>query len=111
MKIITAMIQPFMLNKVTSALKATEDFPGMTVTDARGFGRRRSLHEQRSLNIDEFKDKTRIEIVTSDENAQLLVETLVRAAHTGNSGDGKVFVSMVESAIRIQTGEKDEAAL
>ena len=111
MKIITAMIQPFMLNKVTSALESLEGFPGMTVTDARGFGRRRSLHEQHSLHLDEFKGKTRIEIVTQDEQAQQIVETLVRAARTGNSGDGKVFVWPVESAVRIQTGEKDEAAL
>ncbi|SRR6266542_2762887 len=111
MKIITAMIQPFMLNKVTSALKAIEGFPGMTVTEARGFGRRRSLHEQRAPHIEEFKDKTRIEIVTPDEKAQQIVETLVRAAHTGNSGDGKVFVWPVGTAIRIQTGETGDEAL
>lgn len=111
MKIITAMIQPFMLNKVTSALEALEGFPGMTVTDGRGFGHRRSLHEQHSLYINELKAKTRIEIVAPDEQVQRIVETLVRAAHTGNSGDGKVFVWPVASAVRIQTGEKDEAAL
>ena len=111
MKIITAMIQPFMLNKVTSALKALADFPGLTVTEARGFGRRRSLQEQHSLHIDEFKGKTRLEIVTPDEQAQQIIETLVRAAHTGKSGDGKVFLWSVESAVRIQTSEQDEAAL
>lgn len=111
MKIITAMIQPFMLSKVSSALEALEGFPGMTVTDARGFGRRRSRQEQRALHIDEFKAKTRIEIVTPDEKAEQIVETLVRTAHTGNSGDGKVFVWPVEHAVRIQTGEINEAAL
>jgi nitrogen regulatory protein P-II 1 len=111
MKIITAMIQPFMLNKVTSALEAIADFPGMTVTEARGFGRRRSLQEKRALQIDLFNEKTRLEIVTPDDQAEQIVETLVRAAHTGNSGDGKVFVWSVEDAIRIQTGETDEAAL
>jgi nitrogen regulatory protein PII len=111
MKIITAMIQPFMLNKVTSALEAIEGFPGMTVTEARGFGRRRNQIERRALQIDEFKEKIRLEIVTPDEKAQQIVETLVRAAHTGNSGDGKVFVWPVENAVRIQTSETDEAAL
>lgn len=111
MKIITAMIQPFMLNKVTSALRGLADFSGMTVTEARGFGRRRSLQEQYALHIDEVKNKTRLEIVTPDEQAQQIVETLVRAAHTGNSGDGKVFVWPVETAIRIQTGEQNQAAL
>ncbi len=67
MKIITAMIQPFMLNKVTSALKTLADFPGMTVTEARGFGRRRSVQEQHSLQLDEFKNKARLEIVAPDE--------------------------------------------
>lgn len=111
MKIITAMIQPFMLGKVTSALKAIADFPGMTVTEARGFGHRRSVREQHSPQIEEFKEKTRLEIVTPDEQVEQIVEVLVRAAHTGNSGDGKVFVWSVENAIRIQTGERDEAAL
>jgi nitrogen regulatory protein P-II 1 len=100
-----------MLNKVTSALEALESFPGMTVTEARGFGRRRNRIEKRALQIDEFREKLRIEIVTPDEQAQQIVETLVRAAHTSKSGDGKVFVWPVEAAIRIQTGEKDEAAL
>lgn len=111
MKIITAMIQPFMLNKVTSALEAIEGFLGMTVTQSRGFGRRRNRIEKQALQIDEFREKTRLEIVTPDEQAEQIVETLVRAAHTGNSGDGKVFVWPVESAIRIQTGERDDAAL
>ena len=111
MKIITAMIQPFMLNKVTSALEAIDGFPGMTVTESRGFGRRRNLLEKRALQIDEFREKLRLDIVTPDKMARQIVEALVRAAHTGNSGDGKVFVWPVEHAIRIQTGEKDEAAL
>jgi nitrogen regulatory protein P-II 1 len=92
MRIITAMVQPFMLNRVTIALEALENFPGMTATDARNFGRRRSLHEQPSLHVNELKAKTRIEIVAPDEQSQLIIETLMRAAHTGNSGDGKVFV-------------------
>lgn len=111
MRIITAMIQPFMLNKVTSALEAIEGFPGMTVTQVRGFGRRRNRQEQGSLQIDEFKEKLRLEIVTPSDKVEEIVETLVRAAHTGNSGDGKVFVWPVEDAVRIQTGETDEDAL
>lgn len=111
MRIITAMIQPFMLSKVTSALEAIEGFPGMTVTEARGFGRRRSQQEKRALPVDEFKEKLRLEIVTPSDKVQQIVETLVRAAHTGKDGDGKVFIWSVEHAVRIQTGEQDEAAL
>lgn len=116
MKIITAMVQPFMLSKVTSALEEIEGFPGMTVTDARGFGREKSSHAQGAPHrvIEDFVEyvkKARIEIVAPDVMADLIVETIVRTAHTGNPGDGKVFVWPVELAVRIQTGERDEAAI
>lgn len=116
MKIITAMVQPFMLSKVTSALEDVEGFPGMTVTDVRGFGREKGIHAHGGAHrvIEDFVEyvkKARIEIVARDEMTDLIVETLVRAAHTGNPGDGKVFVWSVEQAVRIQTGDKDDAAL
>ena len=108
MKVITAMIQPFMLNKVTSEHEAIEDFPGMIVSDVRGLGRRMSLRERRALRIDEIKGKVFIEIVTPDAKPQQIVDTLVRAARTGESGGGKSFVLLVESAVSAQTGEIDE---
>lgn len=108
MKVITAMIQPFILNKVTSELEAIEDFPGMTVSDVRDLVRGGSRRERRALRIEEIKDKVFIEIVTPDEKAQQIVETLVRAARTGESGDGKAFAWPVESAVSAQTGEIDE---
>ena len=116
MKIITAMVQPFMLSKVTNALEQLEGFPGITITDARGFGREKSAHAHGSPHAvrEEFVEyikKTRIEIVSPDEMADTIVETIVTAAHTGNNGDGKVFVWPVECAIRIQTGERDDKAL
>jgi nitrogen regulatory protein PII len=116
MKIITAMVQPFMLSKVTGALEEIEGFPGMTVTDVRGFGREKGSHAKGAPHriIDDFVEyvkKARIEIVARDEMADLIVDTIVRTAHTGNAGDGKVFVWSVDQAIRIQTGETDENAL
>lgn len=116
MKIITAMVQPFMLSKVTGALEEIEGFPGMTVTDVRGFGREKGSHAKGAPHriIDDFVEyvkKARIEIVARDEMADLIVDTIVRTAHTGNAGDGKVFVWSVDGAIRIQTGETDENAL
>lgn len=116
MKIITAMVQPFMLSKVTSALEDVEGFPGMTVTDVRGFGREKGIHAHGGPHrvIEDFVEyvkKARIEIVSTDEMVEEIVETIVRVAHTGNAGDGKVFVWPVERAIRIQTGDKDDAAL
>src|SRR5215210_7030569 len=110
-KIITAMIQPFMLSKVAYSLEDMEDFPGMTVTDARGFGRKQSPGEQRAAHYDPFRHKSRIEIVAPDEMVESIVETLIGHAHTGKDGDGKVFVWPVERVVRIQTGEIDNQAL
>lgn len=111
MKMITAMVQPFMLNKITYALEELEGFPGMTVTDARGFGRKRSAEEQLAPHYEPFHKNARVEIVARDGMVEAIVKTLVDHAHTGNDGDGKVFVWDVERAVRVQTGETDEAAL
>lgn len=116
MKIVTAMVQPFMLSKVTSALEEIHEFPGMTVTDVRGFGREKATHARGAPHrvIEDFVEyvkKARIEIVARDEMVDVIVETIVRTAHTGNPGDGKVFVWSVERAIRIQTGDQNESAL
>jgi nitrogen regulatory protein PII len=116
MKIITAIVQPFMLSKITHALEEIDGFPGMTVTDARGFGREKSAHDKGAPHrvIEDFVEyvkKTRIEIVARDEIVEQIVETIARAAHTGNRGDGKIFVWPVERALRIQTGETDDAAV
>ena len=116
MKLITAMVQPFMLSKVTAALEEIEGFPGMTVTDVRGFGREKGSHAKGAPHriIDDFVEyikKARIEIVARDEMADGIVDTIARTAHTGNPGDGKVFVWSIERAVRIQTGETDENAL
>ena len=116
MKMITAMVQPFMLSKVTGALEEIEGFPGMTVTDARGFGREKSAHRAGAPHrvVEDFVEyvkKARIEIVARDEMVDSIVDTIVRTAHTGRGGDGKVFVWPVERAVRIQTGETDDAAI
>jgi nitrogen regulatory protein PII len=110
MKIITAMVQPFMLDKVTDALEGIDGFPGMTVTDVRGFGRRGTAQE-RDMPLDIFIEKARIEIVTRDDMVETIVKTIARVAHTGNHGDGKIFVWPVERAVRIRTGETEEEAI
>jgi nitrogen regulatory protein PII len=116
MKIITAIIQPFKLSKVTYALEEIEGFPGMTITDVRGFGREKSRHEEGTPHrvIEDFVEyvkKVRIEIIARDEMAEQIVETISRVAHTGNRGDGKIFVWPVEQAVRIKTGEMNETAV
>lgn len=111
MKIITAMIQPFMLNKVTYALEDITDFPGMTVTEARGFGHKQRPEEQRVPHYDPFHPKARIEIVALDEMVEVIVKTIAEHARTGKDGDGKIFVLSVEQAVRVQTSETNEAAI
>src|SRR6266545_2996320 len=84
MTIITAMIQPFILNKATSALEAIEGFPGMTVTEARRFMRRRNLLDRRAPQFGEFKEKLCVEIVTPDEKAR----------QTGETDDGRADATL-----------------
>ena len=108
MKVTTALIQPFMLNRVTRELEAIEGFSGMTIAETCRSGRRRNLHEQHALQIGESKEKACIEIVRPDEKAQQILETLVGTARTGNSDDEKVFVWPVESDSDDRTSEIDE---
>lgn len=116
MKMIAAVIQPFMLNKLTRALEEIEDFPGMTVMDVQGFGREKAHHEPGSLHsriedVVDFVKKVRVEIVAHDSMVDQIVQTIAQTAHTGNRGDGKIFVLPVEHAVRIKTGEAGDAAI
>lgn len=116
MKMIVAMIQPFRLGKVTWALEEIPGFPGMTVTDVRGFGREKSLHDEGSPHrvIEDFVEyvkKVRVEVAARDEMVAQIVDTIKTVAHTGNRGDGKIFVSSLDDAVRIQTGESGDVAL
>jgi nitrogen regulatory protein P-II 1 len=116
MKMIMAIIQPFLLEKVTHALERIDGFPGVTITDARGFGREKATaeHRQHHNRIDDVVDyvkKARLEIVAHDDMAELIAKTITEVAHTGNRGDGKVFIWPIESAMRIKTGETGEAAV
>ena len=115
-KMIVAVIQPFRLSRVTHALEEIPGFPGMTVTDARGFGREKSMREEGAPHrvIEDFVEyisKTRIEIVARDEMVESIAATIARESRTGNKGDGKVFIWSVESAMRIQTGQTGDDAV
>lgn len=116
MKMITAVIQPFMLTKVTRALEAIPHFPGMTVVDANGFGREKADHapgvqHSRMEDVIDFVKKVRIEIVAHDAMIGTIIDTIYETTHTGHRGDGKIFVLPVEHAVRIKTGEAGEAAI
>ena len=112
MKKIEAVIKPFKLDDVKEALTEL-GVVGMTVTEVRGFGRQKGhteLYRGSEYTID-FLPKIRIEIVIADALVDKVVDTIAAAARTGAIGDGKVFVTPVEMAVRIRTGERDEAAL
>jgi len=113
MKRIIAMIRPVMRDDVISALHRVEDFPGAGMSEISGI--RRGIHQRvkehrEPLAID-FRTFVRIEIICPDALAPALVETIRANAHTGKPGDGKIFVSPVESALRISNGQTDEEAL
>ena len=112
MKKVEAIIKPFKLDEVKDAL-AEVGVKGMTVTDVKGFGRTGGKREvyRGSAYVVDFVPKVKVEIVVPDELTAQVVEAVEKAAQTGRIGDGKIFVSSVEEAIRIRTGERGEAAV
>lgn len=112
MKLITAIIKPFKLDDVREALFEL-DVQGMTVTDAKGFGRQKGHTEiyRGSEYAIEFLPKTRLEVAVSDDKVDGVIEAISDAARTGKIGDGKIFVSPIEAAIRIRTEETGDIAL
>jgi nitrogen regulatory protein P-II 1 len=112
MKKIEAIIKPYKLDEVKDALTGMGVI-GMTVSEVRGFGRQKGhteLYRGSEYTID-FLPKIRIELVVAEPVVDKVVDTIAAAARTGSIGDGKVFVTPVEMAVRIRTGERDEAAL
>jgi len=112
MKKIEAIIKPFKLDDVKTALAAI-GVEGMTITDVRGFGRLKGQTEVfrgTEYTLD-FIPKTKIEIVISDDLLAPVVTAILRTARTGKLGDGKIFVLPMAEAVRIRTGERDEAAV
>lgn len=112
MKKVEAIIRPFKLDEVKIAL-VNAGIVGMTVSEVRGFGRQKGQTERYrgSEYTVEFLQKLKIEIVVEDSQVDMVVEKLISAARTGEIGDGKIFVSPVDSVIRIRTGEKNLEAI
>ena len=113
MKEIKAIIQPFMLSKVVEALHEIPNFPGLTVTKVQGFGREKGKEGTHRIVEDliDYVPKVKIEIIVNDEILDEVVKTIQEKAHTGNKGDGKIFIYDVRDAIRIMTGERGEDAV
>ncbi len=112
MKLITAIIKPHMLDDVRDALSRLE-VQGMTVTEVKGFGRQKGhteIYRGAEYSVG-FVPKVKIEIVVANERVETVVEAIKSSARTGAIGDGKVFVSDIEQAVRIRTGEVGGDAL
>jgi nitrogen regulatory protein P-II 1 len=112
MKQITAVIKPFKLDDVKAALEVL-GVQGLTVTEVQGFGRQRGhteVYRGAEYTVD-FVPKVKIEVVVSDGDVDKLVAAITEAARTGKIGDGKVWVTPVESLVRVRTGERDADAI
>jgi nitrogen regulatory protein P-II 1 len=112
MKLVTAIIKPFKLDEVKDALEAAGVL-GLTVSEASGFGRQRGhteVYRGAEYAVD-LVPKIRVEVVVDGDDAEAVVEAIVKAAQTGRIGDGKVWVVPVESVTRVRTGDKGPDAL
>ncbi len=112
MKLITAIVKPFKLDDVKTAL-ASSGILGMTVSEVRGFGRQRGHTESyrgTEYQLD-FVPKAKIEVIVEDARADAALETILAAANTGKIGDGKVWITHVEEIVRIRTGERGADAI
>jgi len=112
MKKIIAVIKPFKLDEVKEALQEV-GIAGITVTDAKGFGRQKGHTElyRGAEYVVDFLPKVRLEVVIEDSQLDQALEAIQNAARTGKIGDGKIFVSSVDEVIRIRTGEKGSEAI
>ena len=112
MKKVEAIIKPFKLEEVKDAL-GDVGIEGMTVSEVKGFGRQKGhteIYRGSEYTVD-FLPKIKVELVVTDQQVDSAVTTIVKAARTGKIGDGKVFVSAIEQAVRIRTDEKGESAV
>lgn len=112
MKKIETIIKPFKLDEVKEALHEV-GVKGLTVLEAKGFGRQKGHTElyRGAEYVVDFLPKVKIEVVVDDDMLERAVEAIQQAAHTGRIGDGKIFVSTIDEAIRIRTGEKGAEAI
>ena len=112
MKKIEAIIKPFKLDEVKEALQEV-GLQGITVTEAKGFGRQKGHTElyRGAEYVVDFLPKVKLEIIVKDDQVEPVIEAIAAAAKTGRIGDGKIFVSNVEEAVRIRTGETGNDAI
>lgn len=113
LSVVVAFIQPFQLEPVVDALRRVEGCPGMSASDVRGVGctGAHPPHKGERTEVEPFDGKVRLEIYCSASDVSVIVAAIRAAAHTGNPGDGKIFVGPVAEAQRIRTGASGDAAL
>ena len=112
MNMILAFLPPYRLERVALRLHALPGFPGMTVSEARGHGHEKGQDDQDSRSeMTDYTPTVRIEIVVPDEFVEPIMSTIYEAAHTGERGDGKVYVLPVSDALRIKTGQRGGDAM
>ena len=112
MKLVTAIIKPFTLDDVKAAVEQVGVL-GMTVSEVQGYGRQKGhteVYRGAEYSVD-FVAKLKVEVVTDDTNVEKVLEAITTAAHTGKIGDGKLWVTPVETVIRVRTGERGTDAL
>jgi nitrogen regulatory protein P-II 1 len=112
MKLVTAIVKPFMLEDIKAALEQIGVL-GMTVSEVQGYGRQRGhteVYRGAEYSVD-FVPKIRIEVVVDEEQVEKTIDTVIQAARTGKIGDGKVWVTPVETVVRVRTGERGLDAL
>ncbi|HEY2865406.1 MAG TPA: P-II family nitrogen regulator [Casimicrobiaceae bacterium] len=112
MKKVEAIIKPFKLDEVREALSEI-GVSGLTVTEVKGFGRQKGHTElyRGAEYVVDFLPKVKVEVIVADTLVERAIDSIVKAAHTGKIGDGKIFVTAVEQVVRIRTGESGEAAV
>jgi nitrogen regulatory protein P-II 2 len=112
MKLITAIVKPFKLDDVRQALSDI-GVQGITVTEVKGFGRQKGHTElyRGAEYVVDFLPKVKVEVAIIDDVAQQVIEAITAAANTGKIGDGKIFLTSIEQAVRIRTGETGDEAL
>ena len=112
MKLVTAVIKPFKLDEVRVTL-AEAGITGLTVTEVKGFGRQKGHTElyRGAEYVVDFLPKIKIEIMVQEDQVDLIVESIEKSANTGKVGDGKIWVTTLDSVVRIRTGETDKEAI
>jgi len=112
MKLVTAVIKPFKLDEVRETL-AEAGITGLTVTEVKGFGRQKGHTElyRGAEYVVDFLPKIKIEIMVQEDQVDLIVESIEKSANTGKVGDGKIWVTTLDSVVRIRTGETDKEAI